>query len=76
MMGYKDVTWCSRYLSGECKNSKCVFAFTSQEKEKAVNWWGNIYFPINIGDRMDNDCGYTNGKKESYGRQLCNTSQK
>ena len=62
MMSYKDQTWCSRYSSGECKNNKCIFALTQQEKEKAIDWWGIDNFPVSIGDRMDNGCGYTDGR--------------
>ena len=58
MTGYKDRTWCTRYSTGECKNSSCIFALTLREKEMATHWWGSEHFPVSIGDRMDGGCGY------------------
>ena len=58
MMCYKDQTWCIQFLTGICKNKECSLALTEQEQDKAIKWWGNENFPVMLGDRKTEDCGY------------------
>lgn len=58
MMGYKDKTWCSRFTSGDCKNKECYLALTKDEVVRATKWWGSVNFPVSMGDRKTEDCGY------------------
>ena len=50
-MTYKDRTWCTDYT---CKKfDSCATAFTHEEKEKAIAWWGGTDAPVSLySDRL------------------------
>ncbi len=64
-MGYKDRTWCLRYINGECGSTHCHLALTYTEIKAAEKWWGGPNFPISMADRLDNGCGYERRIPES-----------
>jgi len=48
MVGYADRTWC---IAKECEfysKDKCSRAFTKEDEEKAIKWWGSKDFPISV----------------------------
>ena len=51
MTGYKDRTWCG---STNCQN-KCGRKLTEEDRQKAIKWWGNEYFPISVARFCDNN---------------------
>lgn len=58
MISYKDRAWCSRYLFCECINVNCERAFTRQDKDKAIEWWGDENFPLSFSDLYTDKCNY------------------
>jgi len=46
MISYKDRTWCDAH---ECsKFGVCIHAYTPQEKEQAIKWWGQPSVPVSF----------------------------
>lgn len=58
MFGYRDRTYCSSYILGNCVNHNCNRAFTTQDREYAIKWWGNEDFPLCTGDLQKEGCGF------------------
>ena len=58
MMGYKDRTFCSLYLAGDCINGNCDRAFTELDRRAATDWWGGEDFPLVIGSMYSEHCNY------------------
>ena len=64
MLGYRDITFCSQYTLQLCTNHNCVYALTEVERILARDWWGGDNFPISVGDRKSDVCGFIPGEKE------------
>jgi len=62
MMCFRDIIFCSRYYQKECINSNCVHAFTEHDRTLAIDWWGGDNFPLALGDRKTEVCGYIKGE--------------
>jgi hypothetical protein len=48
MICYKDRTWCTFSTCSNFSRDKCFRAFTEEEKERAIKWWGSDEYPIAV----------------------------
>lgn len=62
MIGYRDMTWCSR-AGQDCTNEMCGRYLTDKVRDEAITWWGDAHFPIWYGDMKTDTCGY---KEKQY----------
>ena len=58
MICFRDRSWCVQSLNGVCKNTTCLRFFTKEDREHAIEWWGDEEFPLAIADFKTDSCGW------------------